>query len=1094
MRTFFRAFKAISVFTLAFFSWTYLPLFQIAAYAATKQEKTIPTRTSRQSAGPPEKFEKLLEELRDKTRKAEEKSGKGEDSTSEIEAIKSRKSEIDALDTDLRKDFAATEKKLRDANLPKEILNRHSAFVKNYEDNLSELKANIDAIEKAKMPSALKAEVAKAKTHLEKVKPGKKHVPLNPNKLPHRIVKLKERAPRLKNEDFDNEDFDNEDFDKEFPRQRKKKSVGTASNDWLNGNNLNDHVKLSQKRVLLAVNDTLSDIPLLISPSPIMSAQKDDNSLLLAQATRNPPSQDDLSETPEIQFTPEIRAKAQELGFKPVKIYEWIRNNIDYQPYYGSFKGAQQTLLEGAGNDFDQASLLIAMLRVSQIEARYSYGTIELPVERVMNWVGGVTDPRMAGAILATKGIPVKLIIVGGVAKYFQLEHVWVEAWVNYIPSRGAVHRTGHGDTWIPLDASYKQFTYKQGMDMYSLMGFNAEDFLMSYITDTRARDITAYQAYGKRLVDFIDMNYPDATIDQVFGASEIKATKTIIKQEFPFLLGTLPYKTIAKAADFSEIPSTKDYTITIQIEDIASGGISGLSYSGNLSFLSDKRMTVSYEPATSADESLIARYGGNMLSVPPYLLSVKPILKISGTTVATGAPIGLGQDQNIIISFAGPDGDADRIQNIITSGNYSAIIIQSQDTPSDASSRNMAALIENSKKIYPSEVSLDDLLGEMLYSIGVMYFHNISIENGTYAKTLQLINSRQPCEAMVTHRVKVNYLFGLPVSAAEGGVNVDVDRNTNLVASSDQDDQRIKAFMILSGLSSSAWENRILEVFLDTPSVSSIRLLKLASEQGIPIETITNENINELLPQLQISAEVKADISNSVNAGKKVLISRSNVTYNQWYGVGYIVIDPVTGAAGYMISGGLAGSDTSQPSGILRQGQLPDSAVEIRALVLRIARAFTDTPYVWGGKTVDGFDCSGFVHEVFELAGPKLPEGTAAIQYNTCNDNKWLIPLDERLPGNIVWRSGLGHVGICGGTNTITWPPNASNSFTGETVVHASGRPCTGATACGTQTPCVGGNPACGTFRRVIESPLRLNPSPTDAFGAPADKVGTPR
>ena len=195
------------------------------------------------------------------------------------------------------------------------------------------------------------------------------------------------------------------------------------------------------------------------------------------------------------------------------------------------------------------------------------------------------------------------------------------------------------------------------------------------------------------------------------------------------------------------------------------------------------------------------------------------------------------------------------------------------------------------------------------------------------------------------------------------------------------------------------------------------------------------------------------------------------------------------------MISGGLAGVETTAPpSGLLRQGQLPDSTLAIRELVLRIARAFTDTPYVWGGKTETGFDCSGLVHEVFELAGPKLPVGTAAIQYNTCKDNGWLIPLDERLLGDIVWKSLLGHVGIFGGTNTITWPPSTTNSFTGETVVHASGRNCTGATACGTQVACVNGNPACGTFRRVIESPLRLNATSTDAFGVPADKVGRPK
>ncbi len=1060
MRTFFRAFKAISVFTLAFFSWTYLPLFQIAAYAATKQEKTVPIGSNRWSAGPSEKFEKLLEDLREKANKAEDKSGKGEDSSSEIEAIKSHKAEIEALDADLRKDFAATEKKLRDANLPREILNRHNAFVKNYETNLIEFKANIDDIEKAKTPSSLKAEIAKTRTHLEKVKPRKRHVPVNPNKLPHRMVKLKERAPRLKNEEFD----------KDFPKQRKQNRTGTAFNNWLPGFNKIDRAEISRKPILLAFNDSFTDLPLSTDPAPSASIQQAGNSLLLlAQATPNPPSQADLSETPETQFTPEIRAKAQELGYKPVKIYEWVRNNIDYQPYYGSFKGAQQTLLEGSGNDFDQASLLIALLRVSQIEARYAYGTIEVPVEKVMNWVGGVTDPRMAGAILATKGIPVKLIIVGGVPKYFQLEHVWVEAWINYIPSRGAVHRTGHGDTWIPIDASYKQFTYKQGMDMYALMGFNGEQFLQSYITDTR--DITAYQDYGTRLVTYIDTNYPNATIADVFSASDINQTKQIVKQEFPFLIGTLPYKVTAKASQFDELPAALNYSVTIQIDDDSLSNTAGISYTESLSKLADKRITVSYMPATAIDEALVAKYEGNLLSVPPYLINVKPVLKVSGSIVATGAPIGLGQDQNIVISLIGADGDADRIDNIITAGNYSAIVLQSQDTPIQTTSKTISSLLQNVTNLDSTNVTRDDLLGQMLYTIGISYFQKLSFENAVYAKNLQLINYRQPSVAMVTHRIKVDYVFGLPRAVSEGGINIDVDRNINVVASPTQENERIKAFMILSGLSSSAWENRILDAFMNLPSVSAAQLLKLASTRGIPIYTITSANINEVIPQLQVAGEVISDIRNAANAGKVVIISKTNVPYNQWNGVGYIVMDPVTGAAGYMISGNAAGGESMTWQDVIDYWR----TFNTRDKAVKIASALKGTPYVWGGASETGTDCSGLVYQAYEGVG--LPEHTASDQYDTCDENNWLRDWDQRLPGDIVWKAGKDHTGILAGWNTIPWPPNSTTNVTGLTVIHAS-----------------------GSFKRVIESKI-ASPTTTDLcceglsyFGIPIDKVGRPR
>jgi transglutaminase-like putative cysteine protease len=82
------------------------------------------------------------------------------------------------------------------------------------------------------------------------------------------------------------------------------------------------------------------------------------------------------------------------LDNNPVKIYNWVHDTIRFLPTYGSIQGAHMTLQTPQGNAFDTASLLIALLRAANIPARYVYGTVQIPIEQVMNWVGGVTHPE----------------------------------------------------------------------------------------------------------------------------------------------------------------------------------------------------------------------------------------------------------------------------------------------------------------------------------------------------------------------------------------------------------------------------------------------------------------------------------------------------------------------------------------------------------------------------------------------------------------------------------------------------------------------------------------------------------------------------
>jgi hypothetical protein len=66
------------------------------------------------------------------------------------------------------------------------------------------------------------------------------------------------------------------------------------------------------------------------------------NPQLIVAQTTNLPTPEDLALNIEVQFTPEIIAKAQELGNNPVKIYNWVRNNVEFVPTYGSIQGAHK--------------------------------------------------------------------------------------------------------------------------------------------------------------------------------------------------------------------------------------------------------------------------------------------------------------------------------------------------------------------------------------------------------------------------------------------------------------------------------------------------------------------------------------------------------------------------------------------------------------------------------------------------------------------------------------------------------------------------------------------------------------------------------
>ncbi|MCF6238072.1 MAG: hypothetical protein L3J79_04535, partial [Candidatus Marinimicrobia bacterium] len=122
------------------------------------------------------------------------------------------------------------------------------------------------------------------------------------------------------------------------------------------------------------------------------------------------------------QVSQDILELANTLDHDYIKIYNFVRQNIQSQYYSGAMKGASATLTSYAGNDVDQAALLIALLRASNVPARFVHGVIEQPVEEVMKAIG-LSEASDVLLALDRAGISSQPWIHGGSVTRVQTTH-----------------------------------------------------------------------------------------------------------------------------------------------------------------------------------------------------------------------------------------------------------------------------------------------------------------------------------------------------------------------------------------------------------------------------------------------------------------------------------------------------------------------------------------------------------------------------------------------------------------------------------------------------------------------------------------------
>ena len=222
---------------------------------------------------------------------------------------------------------------------------------------------------------------------------------------------------------------------------------------------------------------------------------------------------------------PEIESLARGLLNDPLRIYNHVHDQIEYEHYFGCKKGALMTLLEGRGNDFDQCTLLVSLLRTSGYQASYVLGFMEIPYESpdgydMKAWIGfrPSFDPAnpdlvsdLVSSFLRNRGTPLTAFLTQ--TKTVLLPRVWVRAVVD--------------GKRCDLDPSFKRRQFSPALDWASAINLNRQGLLdacrgtagQNYASGLDGAALSRYLA--AKTGDFLawlHREHPNLTSGELFG------------------------------------------------------------------------------------------------------------------------------------------------------------------------------------------------------------------------------------------------------------------------------------------------------------------------------------------------------------------------------------------------------------------------------------------------------------------------------------------------------------------------------------------------------------------------------------------------
>jgi hypothetical protein len=550
--------------------------------------------------------------------------------------------------------------------------------------------------------------------------------------------------------------------------------------------------------------------------------------------------------------------------------------------------------------------------------------------------------------VLGQGGIPNAGLTAGGKVVSIRMEHVWVEAFVDFVPSRAAKHIAG--DSWVPLDASYKQYDYTSGYDLATQVPFDAEALLNDLQASATVNEAEGwvqnidqalieqrFEQYRAQVESYINNQDPEATVGEVLG------TRNTIVYEPMELAAGLPYRVEATTARYAAIPNALRHQYTVSLAErtalAQASGETVFSVTMPLSRAANHAVALSFVPATEQDEQVLLGYlpdgdttdPANLpTELPGYLINMRAQLTLDGEVIAEGGSFALGTELEIAHRFTDPRRSIPVVRSIVVAGEYHAIGVDSGQVNPQLLTKTKAQLEQAKTELEAIQGQLDNnqtptisdfltkhtLTGNLLQAGVMNYFAENDFLDLLEGKALGVTSYRMQSVGVFSTSMNVTYLYGVPTTTSAKGISADMDLITTLAVSRSDDSNDVVAFFIVSGTRKSALESLIPGDLLSSAwssaeTVSTTRMLARAMVDNQKIYAVSRQD-SSFSEEIESSGSVISDIRGSLAMNRSVLVHEKPMSFAGNDVFGYVVRDSTTGAGAYKISVGTNGGGSS--------------------------------------------------------------------------------------------------------------------------------------------------------------------------------------
>lgn len=578
-----------------------------------------------------------------------------------------------------------------------------------------------------------------------------------------------------------------------------------------------------------------------------------------------------LASTPDANITdPFIQEEAAALSYNAQNIFNFLHNNIGYNSYLGSVRGARGTLWSSAGNALDVASLGVALMRASGIPAQYVQGTLS--------------------------SLTAQSLILSMFPASYQL--------AGYIPAGTATADPAHDPQLLAETESHYWFQFDAGS------GFqNADPLMSAFLGSTFAASQGTFAEVPDNLREKTEVSVNAEIYGQVssaFGGTGLTTT-TVLDQTFndvdlvgrPLTFGNFVSSASQGGLVFSTITNT--YSPYLQLGDDAydssqDGLIRGTDYQEVLTnfplgsqyltglFL-NFTLTGPQGPAETYFKTLVDRIGfaarrtGGSVQISPIDPSAPPAITPFDLYTISVQPGGLKQATLRAPGIA--SNSVSQLEAFASQYNTAS----SQDKAllgQQATNAITSALITSERTDIASfEIRATlaaDLVGQPLKVVAYPDRPRITIDS----VQLHMVNDGSATDTL-------GFEFDL------------LKTNDRTVTAPGQSPAVQFGFNLHRGLLEDAIEGSIFsqQLGLSSSSISTPiftgEIIEAASAQGIPLITLTPSNVASV-GQLPFTSDVKARLSVALAAGNDVIVPARSATIDGKSEVAWYQIDETTG------------------------------------------------------------------------------------------------------------------------------------------------------------------------------------------------------